>query len=56
MFAKFFEIVGHLVSQNYASYQKQTNYCELQDLVEELKDFNKETNKSTIVEQLKKLK
>lgn len=55
MFAKFFEIVGHLISQNYSSYQKQTNYTDLQDLAEELKDFNQEINKSTIVEQLKKL-
>lgn len=48
MFGKFFEIVGHLVSQNYSMYQKQTDYsC--------LTSYPKEVNKQTIVERLKEL-
>ncbi len=55
IFAKFFEIVGHLVSQNYQTNDQQTDYDTLKKLIEDLKDFNKEVNKSVIVEKLKTL-
>ena len=55
MFAKFFEIVGHLVSQHYSNNLEQENHKELQIIIDDLKDFNKEINKSTLVEKFKTL-
>lgn len=55
MFAKFFEIVGHLVSQNYSTIEKEASYEEIEELVRDLKAFNKEVNKHVVVEKLKEL-
>jgi hypothetical protein len=55
MFAKFFEIVGHLVSQNYSTIQKEACHEEIEELVLDLKAFNKEINKHVVLEKLKEL-
>jgi predicted nucleic acid-binding Zn-ribbon protein len=55
MFAKFFEIVGHLVGQNYNIYLKETSYKDIDVMVKDLKEFAQGVNKSAIVEKLKEL-
>lgn len=55
MFAKFNEIVGQLVAQNYAIYQKETNYHEIEALIDDIREFNKSVNKQSIVEKLREL-
>ena len=55
MFAKFYEIVGHLIAQNHSVYQKEAKYDKIESLIQEIKDFGVNMNRQTIVERLKEL-
>ena len=55
MFAKFYEIVGQLVTQNHSIFQKETKCSEIDSLAQELRNFMVNMNRQSIIEKLREI-